>query len=96
MPPRITPSPLLPFPFPRRLAETTADGLFTLKEVECLGACANAPMVQINDDFYVRAGLLGGHWQVAGKCSTRRDAEGALYCGPQLSLRRYLEMYPAE
>ena len=34
--------------------ETTKDGLFTLKEVECLGACANAPMVQINDDFYVR------------------------------------------
>ena len=32
--------------------ETTPDGLFTLKEVECLGACANAPMVQINDDFY--------------------------------------------
>jgi NADH-quinone oxidoreductase E subunit len=32
--------------------ETTADGLFTLMEVECLGACANAPMVQINDDFY--------------------------------------------
>jgi len=32
--------------------ESTADGLFTLKEVECLGACANAPMVQINDDFY--------------------------------------------
>lgn len=32
--------------------ETTADGLFTLKEVECLGACANAPMIQINDDFY--------------------------------------------
>ena len=31
---------------------TTADGLFTLSEVECLGACANAPMVQINDDNY--------------------------------------------
>jgi NADH-quinone oxidoreductase subunit E len=30
----------------------TADGLFTLSEVECLGACANAPMVQINDDNY--------------------------------------------
>jgi NADH-quinone oxidoreductase subunit E len=30
----------------------TADGLFTLTEVECLGACANAPMVQINDDNY--------------------------------------------
>jgi len=32
--------------------ETTADGLFTFTEVECLGACANAPMVQINDDYY--------------------------------------------
>ncbi|TRW17881.1 NAD(P)H-dependent oxidoreductase subunit E [Glacieibacterium frigidum] len=30
----------------------TPDGLFTLAEVECLGACANAPMVQINDDNY--------------------------------------------
>jgi len=32
--------------------ETTKDGKFTLMEVECLGACVNAPMVQINDDFY--------------------------------------------
>jgi NADH dehydrogenase (ubiquinone) flavoprotein 2 len=32
--------------------ESTKDGLFTLMEVECLGACANAPMVQINDDYY--------------------------------------------
>ena len=31
---------------------TTGDGLFTLTEVECLGACANAPMVQINADNY--------------------------------------------
>ncbi|CAH0547197.1 unnamed protein product, partial [Brassicogethes aeneus] len=31
---------------------TTADGMFTLSEVECLGACVNAPMVQINDDYY--------------------------------------------
>jgi NADH-quinone oxidoreductase subunit E len=31
---------------------TTPDGLFTLTEVECLGACANAPMMQINDDNY--------------------------------------------
>ncbi len=30
----------------------TTDGLFTLAEVECLGACANAPMVQINADNY--------------------------------------------
>jgi NADH-quinone oxidoreductase subunit E len=31
---------------------TTADGLFTLTEVECMGNCASAPMVQINDDNY--------------------------------------------
>ncbi|KAL4910324.1 hypothetical protein BDW74DRAFT_144874 [Aspergillus multicolor] len=31
---------------------TTEDGLFTFIEVECLGACVNAPMVQINDDYY--------------------------------------------
>jgi len=34
------------------VGETTADGLFTLSEVECLGACVNAPMVQIGRDFY--------------------------------------------
>ena len=33
-------------------AEVTPDGMFSLLEVECLGACANAPMVQINDDFF--------------------------------------------
>jgi NADH-quinone oxidoreductase subunit E len=32
--------------------ETTADGKFTLVEVECLGACCNAPMVQINDHYF--------------------------------------------
>jgi NADH-quinone oxidoreductase E subunit len=31
---------------------TTADGLFTLVEVECLGGCVNAPILQVNDDFY--------------------------------------------
>ena len=34
------------------VGETTEDGLFTLVEVECLGACCNAPMMQINDDYY--------------------------------------------
>ena len=34
------------------LGETTGDGAFTLIEVECLGACANAPMVQIGDDYF--------------------------------------------
>ncbi len=32
--------------------QTTQDGKFTIMEVECLGACVNAPMVQINDDYY--------------------------------------------
>ena len=34
------------------LGESSEDGLFTVVEVECLGACCNAPMVQINDDYY--------------------------------------------
>ncbi|MFP3035793.1 MAG: NADH-quinone oxidoreductase subunit NuoE [Wolbachia sp.] len=34
------------------IGETTKDNLFTLKEVECLGACVNAPVLQINDNFY--------------------------------------------
>lgn len=33
--------------------QTTPDGKFTVIEVECQGACSNAPMVAINDDFYV-------------------------------------------
>ncbi|MGV8947793.1 MAG: NADH-quinone oxidoreductase subunit NuoE [Candidatus Paracaedibacter sp.] len=32
--------------------EVTPDGKFSLIEVECLGACVNAPIVQINDDYY--------------------------------------------
>lgn len=32
--------------------ETSADGLFTMTEVECLGACVNAPILQVDDDFY--------------------------------------------
>ena len=32
--------------------DVTADGAFSWIEVECLGACCNAPMVQINDDYY--------------------------------------------
>jgi NADH-quinone oxidoreductase subunit E len=32
--------------------ETSADGNFTMTEVECVGACVNAPILQVNDDFY--------------------------------------------
>ena len=32
--------------------QTSSCGRFTLLEVECLGACVNAPILQVNDDFY--------------------------------------------
>ena len=31
---------------------TTKDGMFTFQEVECLGACANAPMIQVNNEWF--------------------------------------------
>jgi NADH-quinone oxidoreductase E subunit len=34
------------------LGETTADGRFSLDEVECLASCGTAPMVQINEDYH--------------------------------------------
>lgn len=35
-----------------KVGETTKDNQFTISEVECLGACVNAPMIQVNDDYY--------------------------------------------
>ena len=35
-----------------KIGDTSDDNQFTIVEVECLGACCNAPMVQINDDYY--------------------------------------------
>ncbi|MDX1837791.1 NADH-quinone oxidoreductase subunit NuoE [Legionella taurinensis] len=35
-----------------QLGETTADGRFTLRSVECLGACVNAPMMQVNKEYH--------------------------------------------
>lgn len=36
----------------REWGGTSDDGLFTMTEVECLGACVNAPILQVDDDFY--------------------------------------------
>ncbi len=68
-------------------SETTADGLFTLVEVECLGACVNAPVAQINDDFYedltaetllaVLRQLRSGGAPKAGSQSGRHSSEPA-------------------
>lgn len=35
-----------------KLGETTKDGCFTLRAVECLGACVNAPMMQVDKDYH--------------------------------------------
>jgi NADH-quinone oxidoreductase subunit E len=63
---------------------TTPDGLFTLTEVECLGACANAPMMQVNDDNYedldydrtvaVLEALAKGEKPAPGSQTGRRDS----------------------
>jgi NADH-quinone oxidoreductase E subunit len=38
--------------------ETTEDGLFSLEEVECMGACGGAPMICINEDFYENVSII--------------------------------------
>lgn len=61
---------------------TTKDGLFTVIEVECLGACVNAPMIQINDDYYedltpeTVVGLLKALQATAEALGTTAGAEG--------------------
>ena len=66
---------------------TSEDGLFTLVEVECLGACCNAPMMQINDDYYedldaeatrrILEALRRGERPKAGSQTGRRTSEPA-------------------
>lgn len=36
-----------------KAGQTTSDNMFTLVEVECAGACINAPVMAVNDDYYV-------------------------------------------
>jgi NADH dehydrogenase (ubiquinone) flavoprotein 2 len=48
------------------VGETTKDGKFTLVEVECAGACVNAPVLAINDDYYVRVVIVV--MTIAGGC----------------------------
>ncbi|MGI4733090.1 MAG: complex I 24 kDa subunit family protein [Janthinobacterium lividum] len=77
---------------------TTPDGMWTLTEVECLGACANAPMVQINDDNYedldydrtiaVLEALANGERPEPGSTTGRRDSCPA---GGPTSLREMVD-----
>lgn len=67
--------------------ETSPDGAFTLTEVECLGACVNAPVVQIGDDYYedldpaaverILAEIKAGRTPKAGSQTGRRSCEPA-------------------
>jgi len=67
--------------------ESTKDGKFTLSEVECLGACANAPMLSVNDNYYedlkvadvkeILAALQKGQTPPPGPRSGRFAAEPA-------------------
>lgn len=52
-----------------KVGETTPDKMFTLIEVECLGACVNAPMVQINDNYYVSAWRLCADGFLSERCN---------------------------
>jgi NADH dehydrogenase (ubiquinone) flavoprotein 2 len=66
---------------------TTTEGLFTLSEAECLGACVNAPMAQIGDDYYedlspesmtnILDALARGERPKAGSQIGRKGAEPA-------------------
>lgn len=66
---------------------TTKDGLFTLVEVECLGACVNAPILQVNNDFYedlngptteaLLDALRGGNPPPPGSLAGRHGSEPA-------------------
>ena len=47
------------------IGQTTADGRFTLSEVECLASCGTAPMMQINDEYYenLNEEKVDGFWK---------------------------------
>jgi NADH-quinone oxidoreductase E subunit len=59
------------------LKETTKDGKFSLIEVECLGGCVNAPVVQINDDFYEDLDPKKLEWLLDELAAGRKPAYGS-------------------
>jgi NADH-quinone oxidoreductase E subunit len=64
--------------------ENSEDGMFTMTEVECLGACVNAPVLQVDDDYYedmdaekvtaLLAGLRRGERPAAGSMIGRQTS----------------------
>jgi len=67
--------------------DTSADGLFTLTEMECMGACVNAPMIAVDDDYYedldyestvkLIEALKRGERPAPGSVTGRRSSEAA-------------------
>ena len=57
------------------VGETTEDGMFTLLSAECLGACVNAPMIQIGDNYYVSQYQSCGNHNVTGRSGLTRTRE---------------------
>ena len=63
--------------------QTTADGMFTLKTVECLGSCGTAPMLQCGADFYEnltleKVDLLLDKMKSDGRRRTYRDTNSKI------------------
>lgn len=80
------------------LGELSSDGNFTVVEVECMGACANAPMVQINDDYYedltpesitsILKDLKAGKKTKIGSSVGRQTSEPFGYKPPKQSVKK--------
>ena len=78
------------------VGETTKDGMFTLVEVECLGACVNAPVIQVNNDYVEDLDAAGVEKLIdeikAGKpvkAWSARGRQGAAPEGEPTTLKEY-------
>jgi len=60
-----------------RAGETTPDGIFTVTEVECAGACGGAPVVQVNNEYHERADAAHMDEVIAGARAEYRAEGGA-------------------
>lgn len=62
----------------RHWGETSEDGLFTMSEVECLSACVNAPILQVDDDFYEDLDGPTTERLIEALCQGERPAPGSM------------------
>lgn len=68
--------------------ETSEDGLFTMQEVECLGACVNAPMIQVNNEYvyedldYASTTAMLKEWKEGREPKKGPQIDRQFSCGP--------------